>query len=49
MTQLMTEFYGHWLGGRAKAQALRDAQLALLGRYEHPFFWAPLILVGQPD
>jgi tetratricopeptide (TPR) repeat protein len=49
MTRLMTEFYGHWLKGVPKARALREAQLALLGEYRHPYYWAPLILVGHPE
>lgn len=46
MTRLVTGFYTHWLAGQPKAQALRLAQLALLETYEHPFYWAPLVLVG---
>ncbi|MGC1377858.1 MAG: CHAT domain-containing protein [Anaerolineales bacterium] len=47
MTKLTTGFYTHWLAGQPKARALRLAQLALLETYEHPFYWAPLILVGS--
>src|SRR5258706_12407843 len=47
MTRLMTGFYTHWLAGKPKAQALRQAQLTLLETYEHPFYWAPLVLVGN--
>ena len=36
----------------SKAQALRDASLALLERddnkYAHPAFWAPFTLIGEP-
>ncbi len=47
---LMVEFYkalNH--PGISKAQALRQAQLALLQnkQLDHPFFWAPYILVGN--
>ncbi|MCT7962937.1 CHAT domain-containing protein [Laspinema sp. D1] len=33
----------------SKAQALRQSQLALLQdpKYEHPFYWAPFVLVGN--
>jgi CHAT domain-containing protein len=36
-------------GGASKAEALREAQLALLRspRFAHPFFWAPFVLVGN--
>jgi CHAT domain-containing protein len=47
---LMAEFYRE-LGqpGVTKAQALRSAQLALLKQpqYEHPYYWAPFILLGN--
>jgi CHAT domain-containing protein len=47
MTRLVTGFYSHWLAGNSKVQSLRQAQLALLKEYEHPYYWAPLILVGN--
>lgn len=47
MTHLVTDFYSQWLAGNSKGQALRQAQLALLREYEHPYYWAPLILVGN--
>lgn len=38
--------------GISKAQALRDASLALLekddNKYAHPAFWAPFTLIGEP-
>lgn len=47
---LMVEFYRE-LGqaGVTKAQALRSAQLALLKQpqYEHPYYWAAFILLGN--
>ena len=46
MTRLVISFYTHWLSGQPKARALRQAQLELLAEYEHPFYWAPLVLVG---
>lgn len=46
----MVEFYRE-LGqpGVTKAQAVRSAQLALLKQpqYEHPYYWAPFILLGN--
>lgn len=37
-------------GAPTTAAALQDAQLRLLrdGKHEHPYYWAPFILVGQP-
>ncbi len=47
MTDLMIRFYTHWLAGRSKSQALQQAQLDLMRQYEHPYYWAPMILVGN--
>ncbi len=47
MTDLMTRFYTHWLAGKPKSQALRQAQLDLMELYEHPYYWAPMVLVGN--
>lgn len=46
----MAEFYRELFQTQvSKAEALRQAQLALLKepRYEHPYYWAPFILVGN--
>ncbi|HBL10917.1 MAG TPA: hypothetical protein DD379_05835, partial [Cyanobacteria bacterium UBA11162] len=47
--QLMSEFYQELSKGVRKAEALRTAQLNLLKqpKYEHPFYWAPFVLVGN--
>jgi len=36
-------------GQKSKAEALRQAQLALINRpdYQHPSFWSPFILIGR--
>ncbi len=47
MTDLMIRFYTHWLAGKTKSQALRQAQLDIMGQYEHPYYWSPLVLVGN--
>lgn len=47
MTELMIRFYTHWLAGTSKVQALRQAQVDLMKRYEHPYYWAPMVLVGN--
>ena len=47
--ELMTEFYQLLAQGMSKSEALRTAQLKLLKQpqYNHPFYWAPFILVGN--
>jgi CHAT domain-containing protein len=48
--ELMVQFYRHLRDGRvSKADALRQAQLELIrdGRFAHPYFWAPFVLVGE--
>jgi tetratricopeptide (TPR) repeat protein len=47
IAQLMTAFYRAWLAGEAKSQALRRVQRAFRREYEHPYFWAPLALIGS--
>lgn len=47
---LMTNFYKALAKpGVGKAQALREAQLSLLKspQYQHPYYWAPFVLVGN--
>jgi CHAT domain-containing protein len=47
---LMADFYSVVRErGVTKANALRRAQLALLGdnRFKHPYFWAPFLLIGN--
>jgi len=48
-TELMTEFYRLLAAGRSKAGALRQAQLAMLKKYPHPFYWGAFQLIGSPD
>ncbi|NEU75043.1 CHAT domain-containing protein [Hassallia byssoidea VB512170] len=45
--ELMNQFYQELAQGEAKAKALRHAQLALLAKYQTPYFWAPYVLVGN--
>ncbi|WP_235018607.1 CHAT domain-containing protein [Tolypothrix sp. NIES-4075] len=46
--ELMNQFYKHLADTReTKAEALRHAQLALLAKYQTPYFWAPYVLVGN--
>ncbi len=46
--ELMNLFYKHLADTKeTKAEALRQAQLALLAKYQTPYFWAPYVLVGN--
>ena len=47
MTDLVTRFYTYWLAGRSKTHALQQAQLDLMKQYQHPYYWAPMVLVGN--
>lgn len=47
--EFMQSFYRE-VGKSGDAVALRDAQLAMLradGRYAHPYYWAPFVLMGS--
>jgi CHAT domain-containing protein len=46
---LVTRFYAELNGSASKAQALRQAQIALKQdlRFRHPAFWSPFLLVGN--
>jgi CHAT domain-containing protein len=56
---LMAAFYKGITAGRAVPEALRDAKLEILKKslhlggvdisLAHPFFWAPFVLIGNPD
>lgn len=48
--QITKAFYGNLKAGMDKAEAMRQAKLALLRRDPdglHPFVWAPLIVIGD--
>jgi len=45
--ELMREFYRHLKAGENKAEALRQAQLAMLQRHPHPYYWAAYQLFGE--
>ena len=47
---LAVDFYAELLKGRPKARALREAKLHTMARnpeYAKPYYWSPLILVGN--
>jgi CHAT domain-containing protein len=52
-SQLITEFIRRWRNGEPRAQAWREAQLALIHSrgtkedFSNPFFWAAFTLTGQ--
>jgi CHAT domain-containing protein len=49
-TKLVSEFYRGLQGkGTSKAEALREAQRLLLadGRYRHPAYWGPFLMIGN--
>jgi CHAT domain-containing protein len=47
--ELMTKMYLNIRTGQSKSSALRNAQLAIKSSYEHPYYWAPFVLMGSPD
>jgi len=46
--QFTRSFYAKLAGQSDKAGALRSAMLELRGRYPHPYYWAPFVLIGSP-
>ena len=47
--ELMEDFYRRILAGEPRAEALRNAQLAMKAKYPDPFFWGAFICQGNPD
>ncbi len=45
---LMTAFYTHLKQGMSKAEALRAAQLETRAKYPNPYYWAGIVLTGDP-
>jgi CHAT domain-containing protein len=45
--ELMSLFYQNLLKGKAKTEALTEAQRELRKKYDHPFFWAAFTLRGD--
>ena len=46
-SELMAAFYLQIRAGSTRAAALRAAQVELLQRYQHPFYWAAFVLLGR--
>jgi CHAT domain-containing protein len=45
-SELMARFYFH-MKDNDKSEALRLAQIDIMKKYRHPFFWAPFVLTGD--
>ncbi len=45
--ELMEKYYERLRGNAGPAEALRAAQLAIMGEYPHPYYWAPFVVVGK--
>ncbi len=43
---LMGQFYAEVRQGVEPAEALRSAMLALRAEHDHPYFWAPFVVMG---
>jgi CHAT domain-containing protein len=47
--ELMADFYQRILSGEGRAEALRQAQLALRAKHPDPYFWGAFICQGDPS
>jgi CHAT domain-containing protein len=45
--EMMTSYYKELKQGLGRGEALRQAQLAMLKRHPHPFYWASFIQSGE--
>ncbi|NEQ40828.1 MAG: tetratricopeptide repeat protein [Okeania sp. SIO3I5] len=45
--EIMVKFYQYLQQGMTKVEALRQAKLSYAREYVHPFYWSPLILIGN--
>ncbi|MGB7349119.1 MAG: CHAT domain-containing protein, partial [Candidatus Acidiferrales bacterium] len=45
--EFMGQFYKRYQAGTNKAAALRETMQDLRGRYPHPYYWAPFVLIGK--
>ena len=46
--ELMVDFYNRLLSGKPRAEALREAQLAMKEKYPYPYYWGAFICQGNP-
>ena len=47
--ELMAAFYRRARAGTALDEALADATREVRQSRQHPFYWAPFVLIGNPD
>lgn len=47
--ELMLAFYNNMLSTSSKSEALRQAQVQLMQKYQDPFFWGGFVLIGKPN
>jgi tetratricopeptide (TPR) repeat protein len=45
--RLMEQFYASLRAGQVPAIALRTAMLDIRAQYDHPYFWAPFMVIGD--
>jgi len=46
-SHFMQQFYRSLIQGKDKAAAMRAAVSEIREKYEHPYYWAPFVLVGN--
>ena len=46
-SEMMVDFYRRLRVSSSPARALREAQLGMMQKRQHPFFWAPFLLTGR--
>jgi CHAT domain-containing protein len=46
--ELMASFYRRLLAGQGRAEALRQAQLAIKAKYPGAFYWGAFVCQGDP-
>lgn len=44
--KLMSLFYGYWLNGMDKHEALQKAQIEMQKEYSSPYYWGAFIMIG---